>query len=505
MSRAHPAQRVGERLGIAGLGPNALWPIAVMAAIAVWVQSRWGVCSDTSWLLTVGEQALAGKAPYVDILEVNPPASILLYLPAVAAARLLGATPEFMADVLCLAGIAASLALAGAIAIRGGLVRDEAVAWLAAYAGAALLVLPAHAFDERDHVALVAALPCLASLAARAAGGRVEPLLAVAAGLGAGVAVSIKPHFALLFAPNVLYVATRGGWRAAFAVIEPYAALAVFALYGAAAIRFFPAFFQSAAPLLRDVYLPSRLDLASLVIDPLFFAWIGAVALVAITAGRGLKAPLVAVPTLASLGAMAAFLIQGKDFPYQAYPALALAVLALGGSALEWREPPRGPLVLGCALAVIMAPAYLALVRSDAHPRLEQVVGSVAAHPKVIAIAGGGIGIGHPLTRRVHGVWAGRLCSLWITDLGSRALLRDGLDEEAKARYRQYLAFDRETLVADIIANKPDVVLIAGDQWKAWAFSHPDVAAALADYAPHGEADGVTVYARAKPRPQAST
>ncbi|HXW19897.1 MAG TPA: hypothetical protein VEK35_05280 [Roseiarcus sp.] len=505
MSHVTQAPRFHGRLANSGLNPNVLWPIAVMAGFAVWAQSRWGVCSDTSWLLTVGEQTLAGKTPYVDILEVNPPASILLYLPAVAAARLFGATPEFMADLLCLAAIAASLALAGAIVIRGALLGGEAVPWLAAYAGAALFVLPAHAFDQRDHVALIVALPCLASLAVRAAGGRVEPLLAVAAGLGAGVAMSIKPHFALLFAPNVLYLAQRGGWRTAFVAIEPYVALTVFALYGAAAVLFFPAFFQSAAPLLRDIYLPSRLDFASLVIDPLFFAWIGALALVAITAGRRLETPLVAVPTLASLGAMGAFLIQGKDFPYQSYPALALAVLALGASALEWRERPRGPIVLGCAIAIIMAPAYLALARSDAHLRLEEVVGSVAAHPKVIAIAGGGIGVGHPLTRRVHGVWAGRLCSLWITDLSSRALLRDGLDEAAKARYRQYLSFDRQTLVADIVANKPDVVLIAGEQWKAWAFSHPDVAAALADYAPQGEADGVTVYARAKPRPQAST
>ncbi|HYC25524.1 MAG TPA: hypothetical protein VEC58_05750, partial [Roseiarcus sp.] len=475
------------------------------AAIAVATQSRWGVCSDTSWFLTVGEQALAGKAPYVDILEVNPPASILLYLPALAAARLMGASPEFMVDLLCFASIAASVMLAGAIAIRGGLLRDGGVSILAAYAAAALLVLPAHAFDERDHIAVIVGLPCLAALAARAGGGKVEMLLAVAAGLGAGVAVSIKPHFALLFAPNALYLARRAGWRAVLAAPEPYVALAVVGFYWAATVLWFPAFFHSAASLLRDIYVPSRLDLAALVADPLFFAWLGAIALVAITARRRLIEPLIAVPTLASLGAMSGFLVQGKDFPYQAYPALALALIALGAAALGWRERRPGPLILGCVIAIILSPAYLSLARSDAHPELEQVVGSLAAHPKIIAIAGGGIGIGHPLTRRVDGLWVGRLCSLWITDLGSRALLRDGLDDADKARYRRYLSFDREALVADIVANKPDVVLVAGDQWKSWAFSHPDVAAALADYAPYGEADGVTVFARSGLRPRAPT
>ena len=67
--------------------------LAVLAA-AVVAQARFGAIADVSWMITISEKWLDGATPYVDFVETNPPAAILLYLPPVALARGLGAPPN---------------------------------------------------------------------------------------------------------------------------------------------------------------------------------------------------------------------------------------------------------------------------------------------------------------------------------------------------------------------------------------------------------------------------
>src|SRR5438270_4986145 len=71
---------------------------------------------DVSWLITVNEKVLAGQRLYVDIAEVNPPASIWLYTPFVGLAQQLQLRPE---AVIVAAFIAAALAMS-ALALRIG-------------------------------------------------------------------------------------------------------------------------------------------------------------------------------------------------------------------------------------------------------------------------------------------------------------------------------------------------------------------------------------------------
>jgi hypothetical protein len=488
--------RVDRTTGRHRAGIGAYAPLAAIVAFALWSQTHFGVDENTSWLINVGERMLDGATPYVDMMETNPPASILLYLPALWAARFFNVPSEFMVDLFCFLSVAVSLAISAAVLSRGGLAQRSALSRLATIAAAILLVLPGRTFDERDHIALVISLPCLAALAVRACKGRVDLPLAVLAGLGAGAAMSIKPHFALFFAPNILYLARRAGWRAVVSSPEPYLAAAVVALYAAAAWRWFPAFFDFMAPLQRDVYVPVRRSWDEILLDLPFLSWLCMAAVLAAAARQRLTEPLVAVLALASLGAAAAFVIQGKGWAYQAYPALALVALAFGALICGTQLAPRlSPRAIGGAATIAFLFAYVSLSQNAAHPRLERFISAFAPHPKLIAIAPS-LTLGFPLTRHVQGVWVGRMHSLWITDLVSHALELGGLDEAAKARYQVDLRLDREMLVADIRAAKPDIVLIASDMWKSWALSHADVAAALADYASLGVVDGVSVYSR---------
>ena len=96
-------------------------PLALIAIASIALQARLGAVDDVSWLITACERTLDGQFPYKDFLEINPPASILMYLPAVFVARLVGAAPELAVGAFGFAAIAASFALSALILARGGL------------------------------------------------------------------------------------------------------------------------------------------------------------------------------------------------------------------------------------------------------------------------------------------------------------------------------------------------------------------------------------------------
>ena len=62
-------------------------PLALILAAAIVVRHFVGANTDVSWEITLSEKILDGQRLYTDLIELNPPASTFLYLPAVALAR----------------------------------------------------------------------------------------------------------------------------------------------------------------------------------------------------------------------------------------------------------------------------------------------------------------------------------------------------------------------------------------------------------------------------------
>src|SRR5258708_24904254 len=167
--------------------------VAAAAAVRHFVIAN----TDVSYAITLSEKVLDGQRLYTDLIEVNPPASTFLYLPAVVLARMFGWAPELVVDTLVFICALVSLGIAARI-IRHYRLLDGLPGWsLAAFALAVLTIFPAQTFGERDHVALIAALPALAVLAARGNGAKPLPWHCLVAGRGAGITICIKPHFAL--------------------------------------------------------------------------------------------------------------------------------------------------------------------------------------------------------------------------------------------------------------------------------------------------------------------
>src|SRR5690349_11187977 len=81
---APPLPRPGHLPRSVPLWATASRPWAVPAAVlaaAVLLRFFLLANTDVSWLLTVAERVLDGQRLYIDVIETNPPAAVLLYLP----------------------------------------------------------------------------------------------------------------------------------------------------------------------------------------------------------------------------------------------------------------------------------------------------------------------------------------------------------------------------------------------------------------------------------------
>jgi len=495
-------------------------PLVVILGLAVVVRHFVVANTDVSWDITLSEKILDGQRLYIDLIEVNPPATVFLYLPAVALARALGWAPEIVVDALVFLGALVSLGISSDI-LRRYRSLDNLNGWSAAFFTLAVLtILPAQTFGEREHIALIAVLPALAVLAARAKSAK--PLLwhCLVAGAGAGVTICIKPHFALALVLAAAAAAHYSrSWRTLL-VMENWMAVAIAALYGICVVIFCRAFITDVMPEVVDVYLPVRLSLVDSLISMPVILWTGAI-LVVLGLSRGTGGNAVRLVLLmASAGFAAAFVIQGKGWGYQSYPMLALVLIALDLTAAFRRRAAeqageRGGFISICAIVALYVILYVIAAWSFAWFNVAVDTRAAAAlvrrvappHPSIVVISDDGA-LGHPLVRMVGGRWISSSMGLWVTLDATALRIGGGLDEATDRRLATYLEAERQRLIGEIRDGKPDIIILDqrpdriavdghGASWSEWVKADRDLSAlAAANYREAGSADGLAVLKR---------
>ena len=107
----------------------------------------------------------------------------------------------------------------------------------------------------------------------------------------------------------------------------------------------------------------------------------------------------------------------------------------------------------------------------------------VAPHPSVASISEG-LGVGFPLARNVGGEWTLRAQGMLMTSGARRLIDQRPRDVALAARLAPIIAAERDSLAADIVARRPDALLISrsAPRFYAWAMSDPTLAAARARY-----------------------
>jgi hypothetical protein len=486
------------------------WRLTAFIVLAAIVQQAVGhLNGDDSWFLTFAEKYRDGLVPYVDISDPNPPAAFLAYLPAVLIGRSLAVSPELVLVVFTFLGTGAAIFLAGAILRRAGLLRPAETLGALAIAAYVLLFVPAFCFAEREQIALLAMLPLVAVGAARAAGSTVSVADSVLAGVGCGLACAFKPHY-LLPAACILFCAAVIRRRPGLLLSpETWAAGAVLVIYVAAILAFFPAYMSAALPLIIDVYAPLRDTLPHILASPLFLANLVLLAALLLASRFGKGEPRMLVLAAASAGFLLTFLIQGKGWINHAYPGIALALLAsasfLSGSPNSGTKQGESRLRRSFALfvfvpALCLAPFLFGTMQDFGHdeeyPGLTDAVRRVApAHPKIIALAEQ-LDVGHPLVRRLGGVWVGRENCLWVS-WGVRYLLGRGVAPPAeRARLLSFMHEDEETFAEDVNLGKPDVLLVESPEVESWARAQPALSGIFHAYRQAARAGEIGIWVR---------
>jgi hypothetical protein len=317
------------------------------------------------------------------------------------------------------------------------------------------------------------------------------------AGLGLGLALSFKPHFAIAMLCCLGVAALHlKSWRTFF-VPENFIAAAIVGCYGACIVLFFPEYFTVIAPLLRDVYTIG-LPLARMLEKPAVPLW-GIALIAAMLQRRGEAIDSTQLLLIAaSLGFGLVYFLQRKGWPYHSYPMIAFALLAFCAAMTPGVALGRGRLA-GAAVA-LAALFLLSMVwfnhALDARP-LQAAVARLVQHPTILAISGNA-GIAHPLTRGVGGVWASREQVLLVASY-ERYLRQTGSpDRQTLATLDGYAAREREWLIADFRIHRPTVVLVDNltDDWGSWVRASPELVDLLKDYRLAETVMGVDIYLR---------
>lgn len=466
-------------------------PILTVVGVAIVVRALSWLNNDSSDLITFAEDFIDGARPYVDFREVNPPASLLIYMPAALLGRWFALPPEAVLTIGIFAATLMSLWLLARI-LRDAelLARWEALA-LAPAALAILLILPEHVFGQREHMALIAMLPMLSCYAARASGQPISHSSAIVVGIGGGLATCIKPHFALALLLPLIYAAwsvrrdAAAVWRTVLSPENISAAL-LLAAYGAVIVLAFPEYLTLMLPILSAVYIPARLPWSILLRTRSIVIVLQAAVAITIIAPRKFLQPLPLVFGLAAMGFLLGILIQGKGWPYHGYPAIALMLLILCTIAIErWPEFRATSRRVPWALAVVFLIGGLYAISSVwfwPFTWYSQLVSGAARlappNPKIAALCGGTQYL-FPLVRIVHGTAVDDV--LWVNDAVIAQRRYNDVSGAGLKIVERYADDESRGFILAIEKQKPDVLVVC-DGWKEWALAQPNYASMLSKY-----------------------
>lgn len=404
--------------------------LALLVGLGLAAQFRSYAGPDTGFLLDEAARALDGARLYVDLVDMNPPLTVLLNMAAVLSSRFFGISEILAYRLGCAGALAALLLLAGWLLRRllpDELVLRRAIVLLVAVA---LFNLPGQDFGEREHLLLALVVPYLLLAAGRASGREIPSSAALLIGILAGSAFALKPHFLLLWVAVEAYLRLTRRVARARVLPETLAVAGFLVLYTVATLLWAPGYLRLArllaGPYAQFLYVPFW---QLLVRGP--GALLTVFAVLAFAALRG-HVRHRALPGVFAVGAIACLLAgaaQQKGFSYHFYPSLALAMVMLGMVALDCDELMRSwiaSVYRVIAVSVVVTVFLVACVKDAAATirptrdleqrnmeRLVPVVRARAAGEGVYVMSYN-ISSAYPLINYAGARSASRFAQLWI-------------------------------------------------------------------------------------------
>ena len=450
--------------------------LTALAALLLWLILFWAgpLINDVAWQLWIGRQINAGATLYGDILEVNPP---LWFWIGAGIERVAGATGLSGVHVLALAFTAFG---AAALLVAFRLIDGRPQRWAVGLGLAATLFLTSpYAHLQREQFLLMAVLPYLALIARRAEGARVGLPIALAVGLIAAPGLALKHHFLLFPAALEIWLIWQ---RRRFTIRPEHVGLVVAALaYAAAVMVFAPAYLRTMMPLLQASYHGYNPPLWTLLLQPALVVAI--IAVVAAVLARKAATPLLSAAAAGTAAFGLVFILQGKNFHYQAIPALGMAMITLSAVLLD-RSNKDGRLVALLGLVVaLMVPFKSGGARHDG-----VFVRAVAGLPagQGVAMLSASQALAWPAMYERDLVYRARTMGLWMV----LSPWQDELSRTGDPRMAALGTAVRRELAAEIACHRPGLVLVdtrykdevPGGDLLGWFLADPRFRRALAGY-----------------------
>lgn len=479
----------------------------LVLAVLTFFRVQGTVDQDTSWQLWVAERIHHGARLYSDIMETNPPLWFWMALPVDSLAKLLGVRSDALMILVVAAAAALSLVATGRLLTHVSAGRRSL---LLAFTALILFAMPWMHIGQREHLALLGAIPYAALIAARYAGRPVSPKLAFAIGTGAALGFALKHYF--LLAPALLELWLQLGQRRRSPLFRPeiIALVAVGAAYACAVLIWAPDFLTVGVPLLRLAYgSTGATRFIDLFRPPIWIALLILAALALNYRRLGKQAPFATALLIAGTAFGAAYFIQSKGWLYHAIPLVGCLSIALASLLAELPEASRSMRLIAPALLVLPVAAAAQEQRTWAMPNPE-LIRSIAGLPpgtKVGFIATD-LGLAWSVTYQHHLGFASRYNGFWMLRAIVRNEQRAHPDPRLLDLHRRIVA---QTVVDFECAQPPRVVVSrpSPDGSDSNAFdilpfflSDPAFAAMFNHYRSLGRGPGLDVYQLSSPLPR---
>ena len=413
------------------------------------------VSHDVVWQMWIARQLSHGATLYVDILEINPPLWFWLAVPVERIAGFLG-VPSVHVLIA-----AVFLQIGFAIALLSRLIPDmtdmRRFAVLAA-ALVALVIVPLPDFAQREHLALIGALPYLALVSKRSGGIHVSWPLALAVGTFAAPAFALKHYFILV--PALLEVWLISGRRSAWTPVRPETvALGLAAgLYAGAVFAFAPGFFDVIVPMVRDAYGGYENTLPFQITRLWVFLWV--IAALTLWTGRRSLDALSAASLIAAGAFCVSYFLQQKGWRYHGAPVSALLFFAL--SVLSTGLPGgrggllRGAAVAGAATLIVVHSLLLGPYSNRRAPSVELLLADLRPDDAVLMLTANPSSM-WPMVEDLGLTWPSRHFAFWMAN-AFHAARADGAP--LSGRLGALADEVRAQTVQDISCNPPRIILV---------------------------------------------
>ena len=469
--------------------------ILIMAFVSIVERNVFSpISADAAWLTVIAESLMEGMIYGRDIYDVNPPASALLYIPGAIIAKILNVNILYGSIIYLYITFILMLFLSIFVLKRSKFITSIEIYYLVLVLCFMSLVYNPQDFGQKEHFVILFIIPFLIMNAVQNEEIKINLYIRSMIGILLGIAYSIKPFFAIV--PFLIAITDFMKYRSykVFVRIEYLLSIIILIIY----IAFVLSKFSDYTIWLKSI-MNSNVNYYSVRYDP-FLSLKTEASLYLITLVTFLcvfswsriqfKTRLCEIFFIASIGFFLCFLIQGKNWEYQAFPALFMQAVAssiliyqIGRSANRIKFVRF--LFIGClcfSQAITFTKFFETLRIVPKDKELVSEIVKITPNASMLALTESSPSA-FPMALEANGRWVGSFSSAWIASFLSFKQKRDVLSGEIPVTSIPILQWQMDRITQDITNNKPDIIISHSNaSWNILLSKFPRLMEALDEY-----------------------